>query len=154
MKDEDTSGVTIPPPIVYFLFILIGIGLNYLWPFSFFPQSIQGPIGYTIIALSLILFGLVLREFSRSSTSIDHRKSTTAIISSGPFRYSRNPVYLSLTILAIGVSFVVDSLWVIIMTIPAILIVHYAVILKEEAYLIKIFGDKYRHYMNSVRRWI
>ncbi|NOQ94452.1 MAG: isoprenylcysteine carboxylmethyltransferase family protein [Methylophaga sp.] len=154
MEDKGSSGVIIPPPIVYFVCILIGIGLNYLWPFSFFPQSIQDPIGYSIIALSILLFGLVLREFSKSGTSTDYRKSTVAIISTGPFCYSRNPIYLSLTMLNIGVAFVVGSFWVIIMTIPAVLIVHYAVILKEEAYLIKKFGDEYHCYMNSVRRWI
>ena len=154
MIDKDSSGVTIPPPIVYFVCILIGLGLNYFWSFSFFPQSIQGPIGYTIIALSILLFGLILREFSKSNTSTDYRKSTATIISSGPFYYSRNPVYLSLTMLNIGIAFVVDSFWIIIMTIPAVLIIHYAVILKEETYLIKKFGDEYRRYMSSVRRWI
>jgi len=102
MEDKGSSGVTIPPPIVYFVCILIGIGLNYLWPFSFSPQSIQDPIGYSIIALSILLFGLVLREFSKSDTSTDYRKSTVAIISTGPFCYSRNPVYLSLTMLKGG----------------------------------------------------
>jgi len=56
--------------------------------------------------------------------------------------------------LNIGIAFVVDSFWIIIMTIPAVLIIHYAVIIKEETYLIKKFGDEYRRYMSSVRRWI
>ena len=154
MEDNDSSGVTIPPPGLYFVCMLVGIGLNYFWPLSFFAQSIYGAVGYIIIALSILLFGLTLRAFSKSKTSTDYRKPTVKVISSGPFHFSRHPVYLSLTMLNIGVAFVMDSFWIIIMTIPAVLIIHYAVILREEAYMIKKLGDECRRYMSSVRCWI
>ncbi len=154
MNNKDTSGATMPVPMVYFIFILMGLGVDYFWPFSFLPQSILNPIGYTVIILSFLLFGLVLREFSKSNTSIDHRKPTTEVIVSGPFRYSRNPVYVSLTMLVIGIAIVADSIWVIVTAVPSVLIIHYFVILKEETYLLDKFGDEYQQYMRTVRRWI
>ncbi len=154
MTDKDSSGALAPPPIVYFFCLMVGLGLNYLWPLPFLPQTIQYAFGFTIIALSGLLIGWVLREFSKSKTSFDLRKPTTEIISTGPFRYSRHPTYVSLTILIFGIAIAVDSLWIFVMAIPAVLIVHYFVILREEAYLDRKFGDEYQRYKAAVRRWI
>ena len=154
MTDNDSSGVTAPPPIIYFAFLIGGLGLDYLWPLPFLPQTIQYIVGFTIVALSFVLFGLVLREFSRSNTSIDHSKPTTEIISTGPFAYSRNPVYASMTMLVIGIAIAVDSLWIFVMAIPAVLVIHQFVILREEAYLERRFGDDYQRYKGAVRRWV
>ena len=97
MTNKGLSGTPAPPPIVCFGSLMVGLGLDYLWPLPLLPQTIQYAAGLPIIALSLLLFALVLREFSRSKTSIDHRKPTTEIISTGPFAYSRDPVYVSMT---------------------------------------------------------
>ncbi len=144
----------VPPPIVCFGSLMVGLGLDYLWPLPVLPQTIQYAAGFSITALSLLLFGLVLREFSRSKTSIDHRKPTTEIISTGPFAYSRNPVYVSMTMFLFGVATAVDSLWIFLMIIPAVLILHYFVILREEAHLERTFGDDYQRYKMAVRRWV
>ena len=154
MSDKDSSGALAPPPIVYFGCLMVGLGLDYLWQLPFLPQTIQYAFGFTILALSGLLIGWVLREFSKSKTSFDLRKPTTEIISTGPFGYSRNPAYVSLTILIFGIAIAVDSLWIFVMAIPAVLIVHYFVILREEAYLDRKFGDEYQRYKAAVRRWI
>ncbi len=154
MSDKDSSGALAPPPIVYFGCLMVGLGLDYLWPLPFLPQTIQYAFGFTIIALSGLLIGWVLREFSKSKTSFDYRKPTTEIISTGPFRYSRHPAYVSLMLLNFGIAIAVDSLWIFVTAIPAVLIVHYFVILREEAYLDRKFGDEYQRYKAAVRRWI
>lgn len=100
------------------------------------------------------MFELVLKEFTQSGTSIDHRKPTTEIISTDPFRFSRNPVYVSMAMFLIGTAIAVDSIWVLVMVIPAILLTHHFVILREETYLERKFGDEYQRYKEQVRRWI
>jgi len=87
-------------------------------------------------------------------TSIDHVKPTTELISSGPFRFSRNPVYVSMSLLVIGIGITIDSIWVVRMVLPAITLIHYLIILKEEIYLERKLGDEYRSYKSKVRRWI
>ena len=152
--ENDSSGVIAPPPIVYLICLVAGLGLDVYWPIPLLPQAIQFVVGFAIIVLSFLLFGLALREFLRSGSSIDHRKPTTEIISTGPFAYSRNPVYVSMTMLMGGIAIAVDSPWVLAMVIPAVLIIHKFVILREEAYLERKFGDDYRRYKAAVRRWI
>ena len=154
MSDKDSAGALVPPPIVYFGCLMVGLGLDYLWPLPILSQTIQYAFGFTIMALAGLLIGWVLREFSKSKTSFNLGKPTTEIISTGPFGYSRNPAYVSLTILNFGIAIAVDSLWIFVMAIPAVLIVQYFVILREEAYLDRKFGDEYQRYKAAVRRWI
>ncbi len=151
---KDTAGVLAPPPLIYLICLLIGIGLDYLWPFPFLPQTIQYIVGFSVIALSAILIVSVFWEFSKAKTDISPYKPTTAIITTGPFGYSRNPAYISLTMLFIGIAIVADSLWILLMAVPAVLIIHQFVILREEAYLERKFSDEYRNYKAAVRRWL
>jgi protein-S-isoprenylcysteine O-methyltransferase Ste14 len=142
------------PRIVYLTGILIGVGLEYLWSLTFLPEALRFTVGPFVIILSFVLFGFALREFSRLSTSPEHAKETRAIISTGPFAYSRNPIYLSFTLLSIGIAITSGSIWIFAMTVPAIVVVYHFVILKEEQYMEKKFGDKYTKYKYSVRRWL
>jgi len=154
MPKPDTTGVRLPPPLIYLGFLAVGLALDYYWPFSFVPQNFRYWIGVPVVSLSFVLFGLVLREFLRSKTSIDHGKPTTQIIVTGPFQYSRNPVYLSGTLFVIGAAIALDSFWVLVMVIPAMWTTYQFVILREEAYLERKFGDEYLNYKKRVRRWI
>ncbi len=153
-SEKDWSGVIVPPPIVYLVCLVAGLGLDFFWPIPLLPQAIQFVVGFTIIVSSFLLIGLAFRIFHRSRTPIDYRKPTTEIISTGPFAYSRNPVYVSMTMLMGGIAIAVDSPWVLAMAVPAVLIIHNFVILREEAYLERKFGDDYRRYKAAVRRWI
>ena len=154
MTETDACGATAPPPIVYFVCLLVGLGLDYLWPVPILPQTVQYAVGFPIIALSFLLFGSVLREFTRVNTSITHGKPTTRIVSTGSFAYSRNPVDVSMTMLMLGIAIAADSLWIVVMAAPAVVIVQHFVIRREEAYLERKFGDEYRRYKAAVRRWI
>lgn len=154
MSSPEKTDASVPPPLIYFGCLGIGLAVDYVAPLPLLPQALQYGIGIPVIVFSFVLFGLVLREFARSNTSIDHRKPTTEIITTGPFRYSRNPVYVSLTLLLVGVAIAVDSLWALLMAIPAVLITQRFVIRREEAFLTEKFGAAYRSYQESVRRWI
>jgi len=81
-------------------------------------------------------------------------KPTTALVTEGPFRYSRNPIYLALTLLYVGVALLINALWILLLVVPAVLVLRYGVIAREEAYLTRKFGEAYRQYMAQVRRWL
>ena len=108
---KDTPGV-IPPPPIYGCALLIGLGLDWLWPNPVLPVPAQYWVGGIVIALSFVLVAVVLREFFRAKTSFSSHSPSLALITSGPFRYSRNPAYVSLSMLYFGVGIVVDSVWI------------------------------------------
>lgn len=155
MKDaKDTAGVIAPPPLIFLVCLLIGIGFDTLWPVPLLPETLQYIFGLALIALSGALIVFILREFSKGKTDINPYKPTTAIITTGPFSYSRNPTYISLALLFLGIAIMVDGLWILAMVIPAFLIIHTFVVLREETYLERKFGDEYRTYKAAVRRWL
>ena len=154
MKENETSGVMLPPPVVYLVLLLAGYWADKYLPLPFLNTDISILVGISIIILSFILFGMVLREFSRLNTSVNHRKATKAIITTGAFRYSRNPIYICMAMLCVGVTFLINSLWGFVATLVASIIVTKFIISKEEAYLEKKFGQEYLQYCKSVRRWL
>ena len=154
MNKKDTSGVLLPPPILYLGFLLLGYVAEHFAPLPFLALNISIIVGCIIIVLSFVIFGLVLQEFAKFETSVDHRKPSTAVISTGPFKYSRNPIYVSMVMLCIRLSFVLNSLWGFVSTFLASVVLYKFVILKEETYLEHKFGDNYILYKASVRRWL
>lgn len=154
MSERDSSGALAPPPIFFGIALLIGFGLDAVWPHPVLSQSVQYSVGFALIALSVLAALWVIRELRRHKTNLDVNKPTTAIVSSGLFRISRNPIYVSMVILIIGIAAAVDSYWLLISSLPAIAVVHYFVVLREEAYLTRKFGDDYLRYQSRVRRWL
>jgi len=152
---RDDRGVVLlaRPPLVYLISILAGFGLNAVWPVELVPRAIE-PLGGSLILLAVALFGLSVREFRRARTPIRSRKAVTAVITTGPYRFSRNPIYLSFTLLQLGLGTWANSAWVVGMLIPALLLMSYGVIAREERYMARKFGDEYLRYRASVRRWI
>lgn len=123
-------------------------------PISLAPDQVAPVVGGALVAISVALVITAARELSRARTAFDVRKSTRIIVDSGPFRWSRNPVYLSMTLLQLGIAFLLNSLWVALLTIPLGSALCLAAIRPEERYLEQKFGDLYRTYRNRVRRWI
>ncbi len=154
MTDQQSDGVAVPATHIYIVCLLIGLALDYFWPMPVLPPMVQYGAGGILVVAGVLLFVLTMREFSRANTSPRNRRPTTAIITTGPFNLTRNPVCGSMTMMFIGIAAVIDGLWILVMVVPAILIVHFFVILKEEAFLEREFGDTYRRYKNTVRRWL
>jgi protein-S-isoprenylcysteine O-methyltransferase Ste14 len=105
-----------------------------------------------VISIPIVISAV--RALLRGRTAFDARKPTTSIVTDGAFRYSRNPTYLSLTLLYVGVALMLDSLWVLVMVVPAVAVTQWGVVLREERYLESKFGEEYRRYAQRVRRWI
>ena len=147
-------GVIALPPLVYVPFLAMGIVLDFLFPVPVLPNRVQYAAGFTVMALSGLIIPFVLLEFRKARTDFNPRKPTTAIITTGPFRFSRNPSYLVLTLLCVGIGIAAGSIWILGLLIPAIVVMHYGVIVREERYLENKFGEEYLRYKRSVRRWL
>jgi len=90
----------------------------------------------------------------QANTAINPAQPTTAIVSDGVFGLSRNPLYLSLTLLYIAISLLLGAFWALLLLLPLLVIVQIGVIEREEKYLERKFGDEYLLYKAQVRRWI
>ena len=152
---RDDRGVVLlaRPPIVYLISILAGFGLNAVWPVELVPRAIE-PLGGSLILLAVALFVLSVRQFRRARTPIRSRKAVTAVITTGPYRFSRNPIYVSFTLLQVGLTMWTNSAWVAGTLIPTLVLISYGVIAREERYMAQKFGDEYLRYTAAVRRWI
>ncbi len=151
---KDAPNVIAVPPLIYLAFLAVGLLLDYLFPVPVLPNSIQYAVGFGISIASGLIMPFVLLRFKNANTNFDPRKPTTRIITTGPYRYSRNPSYVSLTMLYLGIAIAADSVWVLAGLIPTLVVMHYGVILREEQYLENKFGEEYLRYKNTVRRWL
>ena len=128
-------GVRVPPPVFYLAALATGVALDYLWPLAFFAGSSRYVIGAVVIVVSVLIMPPVLSHFRRAATTFDVRKAASTLIADGPFRFSRNPTYLSLTLLYLGLAIVLDSGWVLILVLPVFLLVDLWVLRREERHL-------------------
>src|SRR5215831_6597154 len=150
----DTAQVIVLPPLLYGAAFLIGLLLHLVFPLHILPMTLARGIGVVCVLVSLPLVIATFRALARAHTPVDPLKPTTALVTEGPFRYSRNPIYLALTLLYLGVALLINALWILLLVVPAVLVLRYGVIAREEAYLTQKFGDAYRQYRTQVRRWL
>lgn len=153
-QDDDKPGVIAPPPVLYGGALLVGAGLDWLIPLPVLaPDAGQGPGAALIVAgLALALWCVLL--FHRAGTAVEPYKPSTAIVSSGPYRFSRNPIYVALTAVSIGIGLWANSAWMLGLLLPTLVIMRIAVIGPEERYLEAKFGAEYLDYKARVRRWL
>jgi protein-S-isoprenylcysteine O-methyltransferase Ste14 len=140
------------PPIIFLFAILLGIALNRAWPLRFMPSTLRllGPI---VTLCAILLFLLSFREFRAAGTSVRGRKRTTTIVRTGPYRFSRNPIYLSFILLVLRLSVWLNNLWLVVALLPAVGFITMVVIPREERFLERNFHDQYLSYKAAVRRW-
>ncbi len=146
--------IAAPPPVIYLISLAIGLLVHWLYPVQVLPTPFAIGIGLLLIAAAGPIVISALRAFSRAKTTFDVRKPTSAIVTNGPYRFSRNPGYVSLTLLYGGIACLVNSLWVLLMVVPTVTVMHFGVIKREERYLEAKFGEEYREYKTTVRRWV
>jgi protein-S-isoprenylcysteine O-methyltransferase Ste14 len=143
-----------PPPLIHLGFVLLGLAVHPYWPAPILPGAGVRWAGLVVVLLSVALAGLSIREFRRFNTSFQPQRPATCLIRTGPFRYSRNPLYIFLIGMHIGIGLLANSFWVLGMLAPALVIMSAGVIAREERYLEGKFGKAYLDYKASVRRWL
>lgn len=156
MHADETSGpgIRIPPPAFYLTALVIGIALNYLWPLSFFAGSSNYVVGALFVIVSLAMMPPILMRFRRAGTTFDVRKAASRLITDGPYRFSRNPAYLALTLVYLGIGILLDNGWVLVLVLPVFVLMHRGIVPSEERHLEAKFGEQYLRYKAAVRRWL
>jgi protein-S-isoprenylcysteine O-methyltransferase Ste14 len=156
MSDStDTAHVIIRPPIAWALAVLAGLALDWLVQLPFVPVMLPaGWLGATVFALALALAVWAIVTMTRAGSSVPTNLPTATIVETGPYRVTRNPIYLGMFLGLAGLAIAFDSLWLLVALAAFALVIRYGVVAREEAYLERRFGDVYRRYRARVRRWL
>ena len=151
---SDTPGVIAPPLVLFPIVFGVAMLLNWIHSLAIplLPIGTQWP-GIALMDISAIIALWATFSMRRARTSINPLLPTTFLVTSGPYRFSRNPLSVSLVVLYLGVSLIVDTLWPLLLLPPLLIVYHFGVIQREERYLERKFGDTYRNYRSAVRRW-
>ncbi len=153
----DVPGVIVLPPLAYLGFLAAGAFAEGLAPAPW-PDVLSRPARYVGGGL-LVLAGVALAlfaagRFRAAGTNIPPTLPATALVVGGPYRWSRNPMYIAMAAVYAGLGIAAGSSWTLALLVPALLVIRYGVIAREEAYLARRFGDAYRLYKSRVRRWV
>lgn len=151
----DVPDVVIHPPIALAIALVLAFALNWFVPLPFVPPAIphiQTGVLLAIAALLMVRWAAV--TFRKARTNILTSQAATTIVATGPFAYSRNPIYLAALIGIIGAAIAFNSLWFLAALLGIYVVLRYGVIAREEIYLERKFGAPYLDYKSKVRRWL
>jgi protein-S-isoprenylcysteine O-methyltransferase Ste14 len=151
----DTANVIIRPLIAWALAVLAGLALQWLLPLPFMPVAVPaGWVGAAVFIVALALFAWAIATITRAGSNVPTNRPTTTIVDAGPYRFTRNPIYLGMCLGLIGLAIAFDSVWLLVALVLFGLVIRYGVVAREEAYLERKFGEAYRKYRSRVRRWL
>jgi len=157
MSPDETSGVRVLPPLVYFIGLTAGLLLDRAWPVRIVPPAMApvfGVAGWVLVAIGLLLPISAVILFRRAGTSPVPTRPTTALAFGGPYRFTRNPMYLGLALVQAGVALIANALLPVVFLVPVLFVIRLYVIDREERYLERKFGEDYLSYKQRVRRWL
>jgi protein-S-isoprenylcysteine O-methyltransferase Ste14 len=148
------AGVVAPPPLVYLAGLAAGFGLEALLPSAAVPDGVRWVAGGVLLAAGGTLMASFARALRRARTPIDPREPTRAIVTDWPFRLTRNPAYVAMALLYTGIALLAGALWALAPLAAVLVVIHRGVVLREERYLARTFGEEYLAYQRQVRRWL
>ena len=148
------AGLHVRPPVIYAGAFLLGLVLQFLVPLSEIPESIRPSVGGVLALAGILLLVGSLRKFWSAGTHARHTRPTTTVVVSGPYRFSRNPMYLGVLCLYLALAGWLGQLWPILLAPVIVWLMTSLVIRYEEEYLGSKFGAEYDAYRSRVRRWI
>lgn len=151
--ERDLPGVIAPPPLLYAAPLALALWAHHIHPLPFLPPRLAPLLGAVLVGFGFIGFAGVA-AFRRVGTSPSPWRPTTALVTSGPYRMTRNPMYLGLTLMYLGVCCWINTAWPLIPLPVILLAMQLGVIKREEAYLERKFGGEFRQYCSRVRRWL
>ena len=154
MSRDDTAGVLAPPPVIFATALVLGWLLNRVVPVPLLPRAVAPWAAGVLVVVALAIAAAALREMRRARTAVDPYRPSTALVCTGPFARSRNPLYVALVLLSLSIAAMFNALWCALLLVPAVVVLSRGVIAREEAYLERRFGDDYRRYCAATRRWL
>ena len=154
MNKSNSAGVVAPPPLIYLAGLAIGFALEALLPGTSLPGAVRWVAGGVVFVAGLVLAAWFNVAFARKGTAVEPWKPTTAIVSDGPYRITRNPAYLGMALMYVGIALLGDALWALAPLPVVLVVIDRMVIAREERYLEGKFGREYLDYKGTARRWI
>jgi len=153
----DHANVVVRPPVLFGVPFLAALVLEYFVPLG--PGLAAGPrramlVGVGLMVLGFVPFVFAVRRFLAAGTNVPTWEPSLALVEDGPYRYTRNPIYIGLVTLYFGLSVALTSVWALIFLPLLIAVLHHGVVLREEAYLTGKFGDSYRNFQKRIPRWL
>ncbi|MGC2224255.1 MAG: isoprenylcysteine carboxylmethyltransferase family protein [Methylocella sp.] len=150
----DRANVVASPTMIFTGVLVLGFGLDMMWPAAFLPEGWGLPLGLIVIFVAANIKLFAAREMVRVKTHLDIRKPANDIATSGIYGVSRNPLYIGMILLNIGIGCIVNSVWIFLLSAGLAAALQKGVVEPEETYLEQKFGEKYLRYKAKVRRWI
>lgn len=152
--NADHPDVLVRPPLLYAAALLVVLLLRWIRPWPILPPHLVPWLGLGLVAAALAI-GIPGRlALKDAGTSVNPGKPTTAIVTKGPYRFTRNPLYVGLTCIFVGLALAFDTGWGFVVLVPLFVTLHFGVVRREERYLESKFGDEYRRYRARVRRYL
>ena len=142
------------PPLVFLTSLVSGAVMHLAMPLPFLPATLAVALGVPLVAVAIALFSYSVAQFRAAGTPVPARKPTTVIVRTGPYHFSRNPIYLAFSVFQLGIAISVNIVWLLATLVGAVALIHYVVIPREEQYLERKFGAQYLDYKAAVRRWL
>jgi protein-S-isoprenylcysteine O-methyltransferase Ste14 len=150
----DNPGVRFPPPLLYAAAVVAGWMLDRQWPMPIGAGSPRRVLAWLLIAMAAGLAASGVRSFWQKHTSIVPIRPATALVIAGPYRFTRNPMYVGMALLTVAFGLLLNTWWPIVLLIPTLILIQFFVIAPEERYLRRRFGAEYDAYTRQVRRWL
>jgi protein-S-isoprenylcysteine O-methyltransferase Ste14 len=151
---DDNAGVRIPPPLFYAAAVLAGVLLDGMHSLRIGGGAFRAALAWLLVAVSLSLVISARQLFWRKHTSVIPFRPATTLVVAGPYRFTRNPMYLGLALFTVALSLFLNTWWPIILLVPTLFVVQRFAIAREESYLHRRFGAEYEAYTRQVRRWL
>lgn len=143
-----------PPPLIFGVAFLAGLAIDFFYPVPTMSMPIQIVLGTIAVISGMSLIRSSMKSIGGAGTTYDPYSASTALVTSGVYRYTRNPGYLGLAVILFGLALMIDSPWIGLCTIAAVIVMSQYVIKLEEDKLRRTFGEEYELYLTQVRRWI
>ncbi len=150
----DHAGVPVPPPLLYAAGFLTGLALEHRWPLPRPRGRLVGPVGAVLVLLGAALPASGAALFRRRRTTVLPVRPSTALVTDGPYRLTRNPMYVGFALGHVGLALLRRSTWALLTLGPVLAAVDRLAVEREERYLERAFGLEYRRYAERVRRWL
>lgn len=156
-SEPDRAQTAFEPPLLVLVGLVLGFGLSWLLPFRMWPigtNRILVVAGVAIVVAGFAWLTWSALTMTRGGSSLPVHRPTAQLVIRGPYRWSRNPIYAGMVLAFLGLGLARSSWWFVALAVAVALLLRWGVILREEAYLERKFGDEYREYAKRVRRWL
>ncbi|MDQ3155515.1 MAG: isoprenylcysteine carboxylmethyltransferase family protein [Actinomycetota bacterium] len=154
MSERGAKVIPVPPPVIYLLAFGAGLALHAMTDDHIGGRPVSAWLGAVPIAAGLALGAGAIRMFARAHTTVIPHHRVSEFVTSGPYRFSRNPMYTGLALITVGAALAIGTWWPLVTLVPALVIIRLGVIGPEERYLAETFGEDYSAYCATVRRWL